>query len=114
MGVCTNVLMLIVLSIVAAAVAGGIALPSTRLGVVGAAGSCLTYVIAYASWYLALNLVRPVRLAALFNIEPLVTLLVAWLALGERMSALQFIGAALVLASILSVSLSRRTDATAE
>jgi len=104
MSVYTNVWMLVSLSIVVA-VTGGVVLPGTRLGVIGVAGVCLTYVIAYACWYLALNLVRPVRLAALFNIEPLVTLLVAWLALGERMSAIQFLGAALVLASILSVSL---------
>ena len=53
---------------------------------------------------------KPVRLAVLFNIEPLVTLAVAWLLLGERLSAVQFIGAALVLASILSVSFSNPSD----
>ena len=105
MSLYTNFWMLAALAVVVVMVTGGIALPATRLGVIGAAGVCLTYVIAYACWYLALNLVRPVRLAALFNIEPLVTLLVAWLALDERMSAIQFLGAALVLASILSVSL---------
>ena len=65
-----------------------------------------TYVIAFVCWCLALTVVKPVRLAALLNIEPLVTLLVAWLALGEQLSALQFIGAALVLASIVSLSVS--------
>ena len=90
--------------------AGSVALPVTRLGVIGAVGLCTTYVVAYVCWYLALGLVRPVRLAALFNIEPLVTLFVAWLVLGERLSALQLTGAALVLASILSMSLSTPSD----
>jgi drug/metabolite transporter (DMT)-like permease len=105
MSVYTNVWMLIVLGVLAAA--GGFALPVTNLGIAGLTGVAATYVIAYVCWYLALTAVRPVRLAALFNIEPLVTLAVAWLALGERLSAIQFVGAALVLASILSMSLSR-------
>lgn len=104
MAVYTNVWMLIALAVFAAA-AGSVALPVTNLGVVGAVGLCATYVVAYVCWYLALSLVRPVRLAALFNIEPLVTLFVAWLVLGERLSAVQLTGAALVLASILSISL---------
>ena len=108
MSVCTNVWMLIALAVFAAA--GSVALPITRLGVIGAVGLCTTYVVAYVCWYLALSLVRPVRLAALFNIEPLVTLFVAWLVLGERLSALQLTGAALVLASILSMSLSSPGD----
>ena len=54
------------------------------------------------------------RLAALFNIEPLVTLFVAWLVLGERLSAVQLIGAALVLASILSMSLSTSREGGGE
>lgn len=108
MSVYTNVWMLIVLGILAAA--GGFALPVTRLGVAGLVGVAVTYVIAYVCWYLALSVVRPVRLAALFNIEPLVTLFVAWLALGERLSALQLVGAALVLASVLSMSVSKPGD----
>jgi drug/metabolite transporter (DMT)-like permease len=105
MSVYTNVWMLIALGILAAA--GGFALPVTGLGIAGLVGVAVTYVIAYVCWYLALSVVRPVRLAALFNIEPLVTLFVAWLALGERLSPLQLVGAALVLASILSMSLTK-------
>jgi drug/metabolite transporter (DMT)-like permease len=108
MSVYTNVWMLIVLSVVA--VAGGFALPVTRLGIAGLIGVAATYVIAYVCWYVALTAVRPVRLAALFNIEPLVTLAVAWLALGERLSAIQIAGAALVLASILSISVSKPSE----
>ena len=93
MSVYTNVWMLIALAVFAMA-AGSFALPITRLGVIGAVGLCTTYVVAYVCWYLALSLVRPVRLAALFNIEPLVTLFVAWLVLGEQLSAGQLTGAA--------------------
>ena len=103
MSVYTNVWMLIVLAIFATAT-GGFALPTTGTGRSVTAALSVTYVIAYVCWYLALGRVQPVRLAALFNIEPLVTLLAAWLVLGERLSGLQFAGAALVLASIVAIS----------
>jgi drug/metabolite transporter (DMT)-like permease len=109
MGVYTNVWMLVALCVIALAT-NSIALPATPLGVFGAGGLCATYVIAYSCWYLAINLVTPVRLAALFNVEPLVTLIVAWLALDERMSGPQFLGAALVLVSVLSVSLGSKEE----
>jgi drug/metabolite transporter (DMT)-like permease len=104
MAVYTNVWMLGALGLLTLA-AGGVPLPHTPLGALGIAGLCLTYVVAYSSWYLALSRVSPVRLAALFNIEPLVTLFAAWLVLGERLSAVQLIGAGLVFASIVAVSL---------
>jgi len=108
MSVITNFLMLIALAVFVAA-GGGLALPVTRLGTFSTVGLCLTYVVAYVCWFLALGLVRPVRLGALFNIEPLVTLVVAWLVLGERLSAVQLFGAALVLVAILGMTLSRAT-----
>jgi drug/metabolite transporter (DMT)-like permease len=109
MSIYTNLWMLIALAVIVAST-GSIALPLTGLGRIGAAGVCVSYVVAYACWYLALSLVSPVRLAGLFNIEPLVTLFAAWLVLGERLSAVQFVGAALVLASILGMTLSGTTE----
>ena len=105
--------MLAALAILTAFV-GGFDLPETRMGALGIVGVCLTYVIAYVCWYIALSLVKPVQLSILFNIEPVVTVLVAWLILGERLSALPLLGAALVLASVLSVSLSARRDQVGE
>ena len=103
MSVHTNAWMLLFL-VVVVAWSGGPALPRTGLGVIGTAGLCTTYVVAYACWYTALGLVRPVRLAALFNIEPLVTLAVAWIVLGETLTSIQVLGAALVLGSVLAMS----------
>ena len=109
MSLYTNAWMFAALAILTA-FTGSFDLPETRIGGLAVAGVCLTYVVAYVCWYLALALVKPVRLAILFNIEPVVTVLVAWLILGERLTALQLLGAALVLASVLSVSLSARRD----
>lgn len=100
----TNLWMLIGLALYLA-VAGGIALPATGLGRAGAAGVCLCYVLAFVSWFLAARRIGPVRVAALFNIEPLVSILAAWLLLGERLGPLQLTGAALVLGSVVAVTL---------
>jgi drug/metabolite transporter (DMT)-like permease len=112
MGVYTNAWMLVVLALLTPAFSA-VALPVTTAGRLGAAGVCLSYVLAYALWYLALALVRPVRLAALFNIEPLVTLFAAWLVLGEWLSAPQLVGAGLVLASIAAVTVPGRAAQSA-
>jgi drug/metabolite transporter (DMT)-like permease len=103
MSVYTNVWMLIALGAFVA-MAGSIAVPTTRIGIAGTIGVCVSYVVAYVCWYLALKLVKPVRLATLLNIEPLVTLLVAWVVLGERLSPQQLAGATLVLGSTLSAT----------
>jgi drug/metabolite transporter (DMT)-like permease len=104
MSVYTNVWMLLAFGLLALT-GGGLSPPRTAIGLSAATGVCLSYVIAYVCWYTALGLVRPVRLAALFNIEPVVTLFVAWLVLGERLSAVQLAGAALVLASVAAATL---------
>jgi drug/metabolite transporter (DMT)-like permease len=85
-------------------VAGGFELPASRLGALGAAGVCIAYVFGYVAWFAASRLVPPVRLAAIFNIEPLATLIIAWLVLGEHLALLQIVGAALVLGSIIVVT----------
>jgi drug/metabolite transporter (DMT)-like permease len=100
----TNLWMLIGLVLYLAA-DGGIALPVTALGRAGAAGLCLCYVLAFVTWFLAARRISPVRVAALFNIEPLVSILCAWLLLGERLGPLQLAGAALVLGSVVAVTL---------
>jgi drug/metabolite transporter (DMT)-like permease len=102
----TNVWMLLALGLVTIAL-GGPALPTTATGLAGLAGVCVVYVVAFLTWFFALGRVIPVRLAVLFNIEPLVTLIVASLVLGERLSPVQLAGAGLLFAAILSVTLSR-------
>jgi drug/metabolite transporter (DMT)-like permease len=100
----TNLWMLIGLALYLA-MAGGVTLPATRLGWTGAAGVCLCYVLAFVSWFLAARRIGPVRVAALFNIEPLVSIFCAWLLLGERLGPVQLAGAALVLGSVVAVTL---------
>jgi drug/metabolite transporter (DMT)-like permease len=108
----TNLWLLIALAIHMTA-SGKFMLPATALGGIGAAGVCLCYVVAFLSWFLAARLISPVRLAALLNIEPLVTIFAAWLLLGERLAPLQLFGACFVLGSVIAVSASGIRQASA-
>lgn len=84
---------------------GGIALPATGLGLAAMAGATLCYLVAYSCWFLSVSRVSPMRVAALYNLEPIVTISAAGLVLHERLAPLQLAGAALVIAAILAVSL---------
>lgn len=87
------------------AVAGGVALPTAELGWVGIVGATLCYLVAFSAWLLSLRFVDPIRVAILFNIEPVVTIIAAWLVLGERLGALQLLGGLLVIAAISGMTL---------
>lgn len=88
--------------------AGGLAWPTTVSGYAAAFGGCALYVLAFTSWLLSLRLISPVRVASLFNLEPLVTIAVAYVVLDERLSAVQSIGVVLVLGAVMSLALVTR------
>ncbi len=81
-----------------------IALPVTSLGWIGLGGATLCYLIAFTAWFLSLRLVSPIRVAILFNIEPLITIAAAWIVLGEELTPIQSLGAGLVVAAIIGMT----------
>jgi drug/metabolite transporter (DMT)-like permease len=94
---------------------GGAALPHGAVGLAGLAGVCLSYIAAFVTWFFAARLIGAVELAALFNIEPLVTIAAAGLLLGERLGSRQIVGGLLVLGAVAAVTLAglRRRRAAA-
>lgn len=75
----------------------------------GAAGVvCIAYFIAYVSQLLALKRVAPARAGLYFNVEPVVTVMAAMIILGERLTAMQASGAALVLGALVWSGLRER------
>jgi drug/metabolite transporter (DMT)-like permease len=88
--------------------AGGLAWPTTVGGYAAAFGVCALYVLAFTCWLLSLRLISPVRVASLFNLEPLITIAVAYVVLDERLSAAQSVGVVLVLGAIMSLALATR------
>ncbi|MGF1430195.1 EamA family transporter [Kitasatospora sp. LaBMicrA B282] len=57
--------------------------------------------VAYALWFRGLRALTPTRVAFLTLLSPLVATTVGWLALGQSLTPLQLLGAAVVLTSIL-------------
>jgi len=62
--------------------------------------------IAYVLWNLGVKHLGATRTAVYVTIPPVITALIGWLWLGERFSALQWLGAALTLAGVLLTRLS--------
>lgn len=67
-------------------------------GALGAALVC--FVLFYAAMFAGLGRIGPVRTAIVMNLEPPVTIVLAVVLLGERMTGVQLVGAGLVVVSI--------------
>ena len=103
----TNLWMLVAASACVAAW-GTFALPVSGPGLAGALGATLCYVVAFVAWFAGMRFLAPARTAMLFNIEPVVSIATAALVLGERLSAVQLVGVAAVLAAIAARTLGDR------
>ena len=76
---------------------GGTGTPTAFLFLCGAAA---VYVIAYLLQMLSLRFAPASKVAPFYNLEPIVTMLVAVLLLGERLSVAQYAGGGLVLVAL--------------
>jgi drug/metabolite transporter (DMT)-like permease len=88
--------------------AGSIALGEFRPGEMSAAGwgwllclAAVSTVAAISLFFAGLERVGPTMAAILSTVEPLVTILLAFVVLGERLGAIQLLGGALVLAAVV-------------
>ena len=87
--------------------------PISRTGCFSTAASCAWfglwgnaafYSFAIIGLYAAIAKLGALKTAMLLNMEPIGTIMLAWLILGQRLSPIQLVGAALVIGSILFVS----------
>lgn len=60
-----------------------------------------TSIVAYLIWYYALGKLPPSKVAVFANIQPILTMVLAWLFLGDALSARFLIGAGITLAGVL-------------
>jgi len=89
--------------------------PRTAAGWFAAAGLVATFAAAQLSLIAAIERAGPVLTAMIMNLEPLITIAFAVLLVGERLTALQALGAGLVIAAILLISRTGRpTELTTE
>jgi drug/metabolite transporter (DMT)-like permease len=61
----------------------------------------LALVLAYFFWYRGVRVLGPTRTAMYSNLQPVVALIVAWIALGEQPTLVQVLGAAAIMCGLL-------------
>ena len=76
----------------------------TLSGLLKLIASGLSIAIGYITFFSGLKIIGPVRASILLNAEPVYTIALAALFLGERLSSIQFLGAALVITSIILIT----------
>jgi drug/metabolite transporter (DMT)-like permease len=72
------------------------------------------YLVAMLAFFTAVPMIGPMRAAMVNNMEPITTILLAALLLGERLGLPQMAGAALVIGAILAMQLATRHAARAK
>jgi drug/metabolite transporter (DMT)-like permease len=75
-------------------------LPHDALGWIGFGGTTLCYMGGAIGLYTAISLLGPVKSALVLNIEPVFSMIFGYLLLAQTLTALQILGAALVVAAI--------------
>ena len=89
------------LALVIPLAAGSLALPESGQALMALAAATLFYLVAILSQFQALARLPAARAAFLLNLEPVVSILLAYLVLSETLSILQACGAVLVLSTII-------------
>lgn len=84
--------------------AGGTVSAITPAGFFKLCGSGFAIGFAYITFYAGLKVVGPVRASMLLNVEPIFTVALAVILLGESLSLSQFMGAGLVIVGIIMIN----------
>jgi drug/metabolite transporter (DMT)-like permease len=104
--------------VIANAVQGELVLPRDTAGWWPLLGTVLAYILASVAFYTAIQSLGPPRVAIAMNVEPIFTISLAGIILGERLTPIQLLGAAIVVAAIFTNAYfgfrSRRAQAAAE
>jgi drug/metabolite transporter (DMT)-like permease len=101
-----------VILLIASQVTGaGLVFPTGWVGWAAVAAAPILYMIAVLGYFHAIRLIGPARTTMISNVEPISTLTLATVALGEAFSAKQAVGAALVIGAIVTTQLSARRGA---
>jgi drug/metabolite transporter (DMT)-like permease len=76
------------------------ALPVSAWGALLYSG-LLALAVAYLFWYRGVRVLGPTRSAMYSNLQPVVALVVAWIALGEKPTVIQVLGAVAIMTGLL-------------
>ena len=79
-------------------------LPQTGLGWTGFVGSAAFYAFAMITFFVAISMIGPVSASLMSYVEPIVAAGLGMALLGERLSAFQVIGIAIVIAALIAAA----------
>jgi len=82
----------------------GVEVIGTRAGWIKVSGSGILLVFAYIAFYTGMKIIGPVKATMIMNIEPVLTIGLAAISLGERLSNIQLIGAVLLIGGIVLIT----------
>lgn len=97
-----------VMALAGAAVTGGLQGPADAAGWLGLAALTALYGTAFTLMFTILPRLGVVGNSPILNVEPVAALLLAWALLGQRIGALQWVGALLVVGAVMGLGLRRR------
>lgn len=80
---------------------GDMIFPNTAIGWIGAIGAGMTFSIGVLSFFTALKVLDSVKATIISNLEPLFAICIGVVVLGEGLSTIQLIGAALVVGAVM-------------
>ncbi|NQW10233.1 MAG: DMT family transporter [Alphaproteobacteria bacterium] len=94
-----------------AAAEGGLEPPTDTRGWIGLITNAGCYAVGLSFLYASIRRLGSVRVAVVVNLEPVISVLTAWIVLDQVLEPLQAVGAAVVLAGIALVQTERRVPA---
>ena len=89
-----------VIFLVACLLTGGFSVPTTASGWVGFWGVCITFPIALTGLFMSVQMLGPSRASVLLNFEPIAVTILSAIFLGQALTGLQLVGAAMVISAI--------------
>ena len=87
----------------------GVEIIGTRAGWLKVSGSGIVVAFAYIAFFAGMKIIGPVKATIIMNIEPVLTICLAAILLGERLSNIQVFGAVMVIGGVVLITCTPKT-----
>jgi len=87
----------------------GVEIIGTRAGWLKVSGSGIVVAFAYIAFFAGMKIIGPVKATIIMNIEPVLTICLAAILLGERLSNIQLFGAVMVIGGVVLITCTPKT-----
>lgn len=100
--------------VIASLIVGEFPLPGSRAGTAAFFGVAAAHATAFTVMLIAVSMVGPVRVSLFLNFEPVATIILGALLLGQVLAPLQLAGAAIVIAAVIIAGRQKIAEAATE